>query len=207
MTPTSIIAQRKETTLDAVEHNVSALEVRVHAPGSDKLDHTSDSIVFGVTVEEPNFLEVGAIWVACGRADVHDAKATAIVGLVGETVQHILVVIDGLDRGLVEAGVHRLLERGDVENIRRRVVVCSRADLVYFIKLIVKEEVGHPLLICEPSLVGVCSTHVGRFGDDDRGFLVGNVHDSKGILVIVEADLLLPVFEVGSLVDNTLGFT
>ena len=203
----TIIAQRKNTTLDAVQQDISALEVRVHTPGADKLDHTANRIVLGMTIEETNFLEPGTVRMTCSRADVHDAKTAAIVGLVGESVNDVLVVVDGLDRGLVKAGIHGLLQRGDVKDVGCRVVVSSRADLIHLIKLVVKEQVSHPLLVCEPALVGVCGTYVGGFRDDDWSFLVGNVHDSKGILVIVEADLLLPVLKVGSSVDNALGFT
>lgn len=54
-------------------------------------------------VEEAGLLEEGAGVVLLDRGDVDDAKTRAVVGLEGQTVDGVLVVIDGLLGGLVDA--------------------------------------------------------------------------------------------------------
>lgn len=54
-------------------------------------------------VEEAGLLEEGAGVVLLDRGDVDDAEAGAVVGLEGEAVDGVLVVVDGLLGGLVDA--------------------------------------------------------------------------------------------------------
>ena len=59
------------------------------------------------------------------------------------------------------------------------------------IEFVVEKEVRHPLVVGEPAFVGVRRSDVRGLGDDDRGFLIGDVHDGQGILAIVEARFLV----------------
>jgi hypothetical protein len=70
-----------------------------------------------VTIEETRLDDVAAGWVLRDAADVDDAQAAAVVGLVGQAGDGVLVVVDGLGGRLVIARVVGSEEVGDVEEV------------------------------------------------------------------------------------------
>lgn len=71
-----------------------ACKVGVHAPAADKFHLASLGIVLRVDVERADLLECRAGRVLKDRAHIDDAQATAVIGLVCETVDDVLVVVD-----------------------------------------------------------------------------------------------------------------
>lgn len=53
-------------------------------------------------VEEANLLEEGAGVVLLDGGDIDDAEPRAVVGLEGEAIDGVLVVVNGLDGGFVD---------------------------------------------------------------------------------------------------------
>lgn len=86
---TAGVLQCEDATLDGVEDDVPGFEVRVDAPGAQELDHAVHVVVLRVAVEEARLRDVAARWVQLEAADVDDAETTAVVGLVGETVDDL----------------------------------------------------------------------------------------------------------------------
>lgn len=56
----SVDLEREETTLNGADDLVTALEPRVHGPGTVELSSTALVIIFGVDIEECKLLELGA---------------------------------------------------------------------------------------------------------------------------------------------------
>jgi hypothetical protein len=101
--PSTGEAQRVDAALDGADEDVARGEVRVDGPGAVELGLAADLVVLRVDVEEAGLLEEGAGVVLLDRGDVDDAEAGAVVGLEGEAVDGVLVVVDGLLGGLVDA--------------------------------------------------------------------------------------------------------
>lgn len=62
-------------------------------------------VIFRVNVKERDFLHLGTVFFVRDGGDVEDAETGAVVGLVGEAVVDVLVVVDGADAGFVETCV------------------------------------------------------------------------------------------------------
>jgi hypothetical protein len=93
----------KGTTLNRVDEDVTRLEVCVRAPGSEELDNTTtlNAVILWVDIDPSNFADRGAGRVRGDGGQVKDAQTSTIVGLVYEAINDVLVVVDGLDLGLV----------------------------------------------------------------------------------------------------------
>lgn len=193
-----------DTTLNAVQQDVSALEIWVHAPAAEECDLTALLVILGVAVEETGLLEQLAAGLAVHGADIDNAETAAVVGLVGEAVEDVLVVVDGLDGGLVGAGEFRFAEVLDVKDVGSGVAVGSSAGLVHLIELIVEEEEVHLDGVGEPALVGVCGTGVRSLGENLGLATVGDIHDGEGVFVVVEANFSAPEANIWASVDNAL---
>jgi hypothetical protein len=154
------VLERVDTPLDAVEQNVSTGEVRIDAPATDKLDLAANLIILGVDIEKADFLEACTGGVLGDRADIDDAKTAAIVGLVGETIDDVLVVVDRADGRLVGTGVLGGGEALDVKDVGGGVAIGSLAGAVHLVELVVEEEVLL-FLVDQPALVGVGGADVG----------------------------------------------
>ncbi|KAI9155668.1 aldehyde dehydrogenase [Paramyrothecium foliicola] len=215
--------------LDGVDEDVAGLEVGVRAPGAEELDDTAalGGIVLGVDVDPGDLADTGTGGVGGNGAEVEDAQAGAIVGLVYEVVDDVLVVVDGLDLGLVGAGLLGVLEVTDVPDaghllaflacLQRNqrifsdlqgngVALGGGAVATLLVELVVEDQELLVVDVEDPALVGVGGTLVGDTGDDvgDVG-LVGHVVDGEGVLVIAVADVTALVALVGSAVDQALG--
>lgn len=76
------VSERVHTTLNAVQEDISALEVWVGAPAAVEGDFSVHVIILGMAVEETDLLELRAIWLPLDGADVDDPETGAVVGLV-----------------------------------------------------------------------------------------------------------------------------
>lgn len=159
-----------------------------------------------MAIKESHLLEPLTGGVLSHGAYIDDAKSRAVVGLVRQAINNVLVVVDRLDWRLVQALVSRLGEGADVEDVRRGVAVCGLAGLVLLIELVVEEEVRHVLRVDDPALVRVGGARVRGGGDLLGGGLVGHIDDGEGVFVVVEADLLAIVLGVWALVNDALSW-
>lgn len=198
------VLQRIDTPLNAVQEDVAALEVRINAPASKKLNRATFGIISRVAVKEADLFELRTSGILFDGSDIHDAEATAVVGLVREAFEHVLVVVDGFDGRLVNPGMLGFSKIADIEDISCSMPVGGLPSLVQLVELVIKQQIRHVLHAGKPALMSVARAHVGSLGDLHRGFLVGHIDDGQRILVVVEADLASLVLLVGPLVDGTL---
>src|SRR5688572_11398865 len=127
-----------------------------------------------------------------------------VVGLVSNTVNDVLVVVDGADGRLVDTTEDGEGEVSDVDDVGGGVAVSGRAVSLLLIELVIEEQVA-VVISGSPALVGVGSTVVGGAGELPGQGTARDVDDGQGILVVVEADLLAAVLGLGTLVDDALG--
>lgn len=198
------VLQRENTPFNAVQENVAALEVRINAPASNKLNLATFGVIIRVAVKKANLLELGTSGILSDRSDIHDAQATAVVGHVREAVEHVLVVIDRFDGGLVGSSMLGFGKIADVKDIGCSMPVGGHSSAVLLVELVIKQQIRHVLHVSNPALMSVARASVGSLGDLHRGFLVGDIDDGQRILVVVEADLASVILLVGPLVDYTL---
>jgi hypothetical protein len=184
---------------------MSARKERVNTPAPDKLHLTANRIILGVDVERADFPEARCRWVLKDRADIDNTQTATVVGLVRETRDNILVVVDRADGGLIGTCVLGRREILDVEDVGGGVAVSGGARTVHFVELVVEEEVGVVVFVNEPALVSVAGADVGGLRDLDWVLLVGYVGNGECVLVKVEADLLTDIFLIGALVNDALG--
>lgn len=91
----------------------------------------------------------------------------------------------------------------DVNNVGGGALVSSRTGTLLLIELVVEKQVL--VVVAErPALVSVGSTVVGGAGELAGHGATADVNDGEGILVIVEADLLVLVGGHGTFVDDAL---
>ena len=132
----------KGAALDGVDEDVAGLEEGIAGPGAEELDDaaTLKAIILGVNVNPGHLADGLACGVLGDGANIEDTETSTVIGLVDETVDNILVMIDCLDLGLVLSSLLGLLKVADVPNVCNRVPrhgwACS-SDLV---ELVVKYE-------------------------------------------------------------------
>lgn len=196
--------------LNGVDEDVAAREAGVVAPGADKVDDAAvgQVVVFRVDVEEGDFVDAVARGVGRDGADVEDAQARPVVALVAQAVEDVLVVVDRVRLGLVDARLFRVFEVRDVEDVRHGEPVGRRARVVFLVEFVVDQEVRLPVQVEDPALMRVAGADVRGLGDDggrvDAEF-VRDVVDGQGVLIVAVADFLAFVFRVGAVVDDALG--
>lgn len=66
------------------------LEVRVHRPGAEELNHAVHVVVLGVAVKESHLLKVAAGRVGLDARNIDDAETRAIVSLVRQALDDLL---------------------------------------------------------------------------------------------------------------------
>jgi hypothetical protein len=150
----------KRATINRVNNRVSAGEgvMRPSARIPQRITTTRLNIIRRVHIKVCDLLDARAIRVARDRANVQNAETSLVVGLVRETINDKLVVVDGARGGLVVAGHLGGLEVLDVPDVGYgeavfggRVDGCAvRVDLS-FVKLVVHDNVRLPELIGYPT--------------------------------------------------------
>lgn len=218
--PSTSEAKGVEATLDGADDNVAGCKVRIDGPSTNEDGFATNLVIVRVGVKEASLLKEGAGIVLLNRCNIDNTEAGAIVGLEGEAVDGVLVMVNRLDRGLVYATEdgpgeiwRRLLvflllgklERHtlDVDNISGGVLVGGRASHLLLVKLVVEEQVL--VVVAErPALVRVGGTIVCGAGDLAGHGAAADVNNGEGILVVVEANLLVLIGRHGSLVEDAL---
>ena len=181
--------EHKHAVLDVAHHNVSAGEVGVVAPSSGK----ARGIGAGDDVEERQLAEVAGSHIR----DVQDAQATAVVALVQQVAQHVVVVVNG---GVVRnvsvqvEGVVQILhiedEGGGVDPV---------VELVGFV--VAHEEA---VVFGQPALVHVAHVVVSHLADLLHVGGVRHVHNGDVVRVATKRDLFALVVGVRTVVDHHL---
>lgn len=181
---------------------MAALEVGIHRPRPVKRRLATNLIIFGMHVKEGRLLKQRAGVILVNGRDIYDAQPGAVVGLVRQAIDDVLVVVDGLLRALVNAAEDGVRQVLDVDDVRRRVLVLRRARLLLLVELVVEEEV---LVVGRyPALMRVRRAVVRRARELGRHRAPVDVDDRQGVLVVVEADLLALVRGLGAPVDDAL---
>ena len=111
------VAERVDAALDRRDDNVARAKVRVDGPGTVELGLAANLVVLGVDVKVGNGLDAGTRVVVVEGGDVDEAETAAVVGLVGDAVEGVLVVVDGLVLGLDDAAEDGVAEVLDVDNV------------------------------------------------------------------------------------------
>jgi hypothetical protein len=211
------LLDNKDTTVNGVDDNKARLE-SVRRPGTsipERITATGLDIIRRVDVKVSDLLDLGAVGELWNGGDVEETETGLVVGLVGQTVVDVLVVVNGAGCGLVVTGHGGLFEVLDVPDVGHREPVLSgrvdsgavRVDLA-LVELIVHDEMGLPHGIQNPTLMCVRSPNIGSARDDRTSvtetLFVGDVVDGQGILVVTVADITAVVLLVGATVDDAL---
>ena len=204
--PSNLFAplHNKSSLIVCVKDNVTTIKVRIVVPRSHELGRVSDIVILGEDIEERNLLDASTRRVTGNAADINDTQAGAVVRLVREKVLHVLVVIDGDGITLPSTRKDRLLERGDIPDERRRMLVRGSTLLIHLVKFVVHEQERLVVGVKNPALMGVSGTVIRGLGDDIGGGFVRDVVDGKGIFVVAVANFCSFVFLVGAVVDQAL---
>ena len=168
------ILQRKNTPLNTIQQDVSALEVWIYAPTPREFNNSPNTVILRMHIEETHLLEPLPSRIGRYAPDIYNPQAAIVVALIREAVLDVLVVIDGFGGRLVVAGIDRRGKRGDVEDISRCAAVSCDARLVLLVEFVVQEEVLH-VTGREPALVRVLGAGVGSARDLAGRCLVGYV--------------------------------
>lgn len=131
----------ESAALDGVDEDVAAGEAGVVAPGADEVDDAAvgQVVVFRVDVEEGDFLDAAARGVRWDRAHVQDAQTRSVVALVTQSVEDVLVVVDRVGFGLVDAGLLRVFEIRDVEDVCHGKAIRCGPRVVFLVEFVVDE--------------------------------------------------------------------
>lgn len=136
-----IMLEREDAALDRVDDNVATLEERVHRPRPVECRLPTNLVILGPDIKEAYLLKQRTAVVLVNRGDVHDTEPRAVVGLVREALDDILVVVDGPLRALVDTAEDGVCQVLDVNDVRGRVLVLCRACLLLLVEFVVKEKV------------------------------------------------------------------
>jgi hypothetical protein len=143
-----------------VDQDVAALEQCVARPSTNKVNSASPCkvVILGINIydgqsscsrarwrqkltEEADFFDTCTGRVLGDRSDIQDTEASAIVGLVCETVGNVLVMVDTLGSALVQSSLLWCTQRRNVPDVCDGVSRGARADLVVFIVLVVEQQI------------------------------------------------------------------
>lgn len=101
-----VVLERENAALDRANNNMATLEVGIHRPRAVKRRLATNLIILGPHIKEGRLLKQRAGVILVNGRDVDDAQPRAVVGLVRQAVDDVLVVVDGLLRALVDATEH-----------------------------------------------------------------------------------------------------
>lgn len=203
----NIDLEREEPSLNTVKNDITGFKPRVHAPSTIKL-RLRVLIVLRVTIKVSQFIHGTASRVLRHTRDINNAQTRGIVGHVGDTVDHVLVMVDGANGALILAGPLGLGEVRNVKDVRGGVGVLAGVVALHLVQFVIQKhivEVG----IYVPALVGVgalaVEAVVQRLGHDDWVLLVCHVVHGEGVFVEGEADLVVVELLVHAAVQDALG--
>jgi hypothetical protein len=194
----------KSPLIVCIKDDVTTIKERIVVPQSHELGRVSDIVILGEDVEERNFLDASTRRVTGNGANVNNAQAGTVVELVRKKVLHVLVVIDGDGFALPGTRKNRLLERGDIPDEGRRMLVRASTLLIHLVKFVVHEQERLVVGVKNPALMGVSGTVIRGLGDDVGGGFVCDVVDGKRIFILAVANFCSFVFLVGAVVDQAL---
>lgn len=137
-----------------------------------------------LTIDVRNLLDIPAGRILRDTTDVQDPQAGTIVGLVRETINDVLVVVNRHHGGLIDTGLDRFFQVRNVPDICSRPLVSCGTCKSLLVEFVIEEEELLVLGIEHPALVSVGGTFVGDAGDDVGGGLVGDVVDGQAVFVI-----------------------
>lgn len=135
------VLKRVDAALDRADDNVAALEIGVHGPRAVEGRLAANLVILGPDVEESRLLKQRTGVILVDGGDVDDAKPRAVVGLVGEALDDVLVVVDGPLRALIHAAEDGVREVLDINDVRRGVLVLRGARLLLLVELIIEQEI------------------------------------------------------------------
>jgi hypothetical protein len=211
------LLNNKDTAVNSVDNNKARLK-SVRRPCTsipERITTAGFDIIRRVNVKVGDLLDLGAIGKLRNGGDVEETETGLVVGLVGQTVVDVLVVVNGAGCGLVVTGHGGLFEVLDVPDVGHRKPVLSgrvdsgavRVDLA-LVELIVHDEMGLPHGIQNPTLMSVRGSDIGSARDDRTSvtetLLVGDIVDGQGILVVTVTDITAVVLLVGATVHDAL---
>lgn len=99
-------------------------------------------VIFGIDVEETRFTHASACGVLFDGGEVDNVQAIAVVGLVEEAIEDVLIVVDGAGFAGVIPSIYGLLKITNVEDMRGRQTLSHWANLgVTFVELVVHEQI------------------------------------------------------------------
>lgn len=170
------------TPLNRVNKDIPALKERIAAPAADKVDHATKRriVILRIDIKERNLANPLASRVIRDAAHIQHPKAGAVVALEAVAVDDVLVVVDAVGLGLVEAGLLGRLEAADVPDVGHGEAVGGGLDGVELVVFVVHDEEFLPFGVEDPALVRVGGAGVGGAGDDGRVLLVGDVVAVEG---------------------------
>lgn len=113
-------------------------------------------------------------------------------------------MVDGANRGLVDAGLLWCAEVTDVPDKSGGESVRGRPSAVLLIQLVIKQEELLVVGVEDDTLVRVGRASVASPGDDGGSGLVGDIVDGQRVLVVAIADVAASVAGVGSAVHQAL---
>jgi hypothetical protein len=134
----------ERSTFNRVDEDEARLESGVRGPRTEESDGSAALVfvIFWVYVKEACFTHACACGILGDRRRVDDVQAIAVVGLVEEAVENVLVVVNGAGPTSVVSGVHWVLEIADVEDVGGWQTLGHWANLgVTLVELVVHEEV------------------------------------------------------------------
>lgn len=183
---------------------MTTVKVRIVVPRSHESGRVRDIVILGEDVEERNFFDASARRVTGNAANINNAQAGTVVGLVREKVLHVLVVIDGDGFALPGTRKNRLLERGDIPDEGRCMLVRGSTLLIHLVKFVVHKQERLITGVENPALMGISGTVIRGLGDDIGGGFVRDVVNGKGIFIIPVANFCSFVFLIGAVVNQAL---
>lgn len=167
----------KRTPIHRVDDNKAALEVRVVAPSaSEGLVATArEVVVLRVDVKVGDLLHTLAGGVQRDGAYVKDRVSEGVVALMGEAVDHELVVVDAAAWSGETAGLLGRPKVGDVPDVGDGVGGLAELGDVDLVVFIIQDEMRLPQGVEHPALVGVGNSLVRGSGDDLDVLLIFNI--------------------------------
>lgn len=177
-------------------------------PGSDKLNNSPDRIVLWVDVEEAFNGNALSSWVLTNRTNIVNPKTGTIVGLIGESIDDVKVVIDSLMVGCEECTCCLgIAEVGEIDDVSDGTASSSHTNLINLIEFVVEKNELVPVALSPPALMAVGGTRVRKTRDNLGRWvtvLASAIVDSYCVLIVTDADITPPESTVRPVILDAL---